>query len=210
MVDVIPGILETEFEEIKRKVAKVAPYAGWVQIDLADGVLVDNKTFADPAPFAGLAVPPYRELHMMVEDPAERVDDWVEAGFTRFIAQIEGIGEPETFIEAVNLHSLEVGLALDLDTPVSLVDNYLNMLDVVLLMGVQAGYSGQDFSPIVLEKIREIREIDEMIQVAVDGGINESTGRMCADAGATRLVSTSFVFGSEEIGEAVKRLSEIG
>lgn len=209
MIDVIPGILETEFEEIKRRVTKVAPYVEWVQIDLADGVLVDNETFMDPDSFADLAVPPHRELHMMVEDPIDKVDEWVEAGFERLIAQIEGIGDPEAFIDAVQLHSLEVGLALDIDTPVSLIEDYLEILDVVLLMGVQAGYSGQEFNPQVLDKIRKIREIDEMVPIEIDGGINERTGRMCADAGATRLVSTSYIFGAEDMGEAIKRLSEI-
>lgn len=209
MLQVIPGILETEFSEIKRKVSKVAPYVEWVQVDLADGELVENETFAEAEEFFGLAVPPQRELHMMVQDPIERVDEWVEAGFGRLIAQIEGIGDPEGFIDAVTLHSVEVGLALDLETPTSIVEPYLDMLDVVLLMGVRAGFSGQEFDPRVVKKVSKIRRVDDVVPIEIDGGVDLETAQLCAQAGATRVVSTSYIFGSDDVGEAVRRLAEV-
>lgn len=210
MLQVIPGILEKEFTEIKRKVVKVAPYVEWVQIDLADGLLVENKTFSDAGAFFDLPIPPKRELHMMVENPTEQVDEWVEAGFERIIAQVEGIGDPEGFIDAVQLHSVEIGLALDISTPVSLVAPYLDMLDVLLLMGVEAGFSGQEFDRSVLSKIGKARNISDMLRIEVDGGIDKKTARLCSDAGADIVVSTSYIFGSDDIGTAIDELAKAG
>jgi len=210
MLEVIPGILEEDLTVIKRKLLKAAPYVEWVQIDLADGILVDNETFSDPQAFSDFQLPPFRELHMMVDNPIEQVDDWAESGFTRIISQIEGLKDPEAFIEAVGLHSIEAGLALDLSTPVSVIEPYLSMLDVVLLMSVEAGYSGQEFDPKVLNKIREVREIDEIIPIEIDGGINREAAGKCAEAGATRVVSTSYIYGAENIKEAIKELASSG
>lgn len=207
MLEVIPGILEEDLTVIKRKLLKAAPYVEWVQIDLADGILVDNETFSDPQAFSVFQLPPFRELHMMVDNPIEQVDDWAESGFTRIISQIEGLEDPEAFVEAVSLHSIEAGLALDLSTPVSVMEPYLSMLDAVLLMSVEAGCSGQEFDPKVLNKIREVREIDEIIPIEIDGGINRETAMKCAEAGATRVVSTSYIYGAENIKEAIEELA---
>jgi ribulose-phosphate 3-epimerase len=209
MLQVIPGILETDFAEIKRKVVKVAPYVEYVQIDLADGELVENETFADPSVFSGLPLRPKRELHMMIENPVEQVDDWIEVGFSRIIAQVEGIGDPEAFIEAVTLHSVEVGLALDIATPVAIIEPYLDSLDVVLLMSIEAGFSGQEFVPQVLNKIREVRKISDLVPIEVDGGINLETARQVEAAGASRVVSTSFIFGSDDISGAIQKLASM-
>jgi ribulose-phosphate 3-epimerase len=209
MLQVIPGILETDFAEIKRKVVKVAPYVEYVQIDLADGELVENETFADPSVFSGLPLRPKRELHMMIENPVEQVDDWIEVGFSRLIAQVEGIGDPEAFIEAVTLHSVEVGLALDIATPVAIIEPYLDSLDVVLLMSIEAGFSGQEFVPQVLNKIREVRKISDLVPIEVDGGINLETARQVEAAGASRVVSTSFIFGSDDISGAIQKLASM-
>lgn len=210
MLTVIPGILENEFADIKKKVAQVAPFVEWVQIDLADGKLVENTSFDDPGLFSGLPSLPRKELHMMVENPSRIVEDWINAGFERIVAQIEGMRDPEEFIDLVQLSSVEVGLALDLGTPVQEIEKYLELLDVILLMGVDAGFSGQEFDSTVLDKIEEIREFNSDIPIAVDGGINLKTARMCANAGATRVISTSFIFKADNIEKAIKELAQAG
>ena len=210
MLDVLPGILEQDFAKIQRKYNLVAPFVDFVHIDIVDGVLFDNTTFDDPEPFLKLKSPPKKELHMMVERPQDIVDIWIEAGFDRLIGHIEGIQDATSFIDAVSLQSAEVGLALDIDTPVSVIKENIDIVDVVLLMAIETGFSGQEFDHRVLCKIREVREINDIVPIEIDGGINSETAELVAEAGATRVVSTSYVFGSENPEEAIRKLARFG
>jgi len=209
MLDVLPGILEQDFASVKHKYDLVASYIDWVHIDIVDGILFDNTTFDDPAPFSKLKSPPQRELHMMVERPADIANEWIEAGFDRLIGHIEGIQDAQSFIDNVSLQSAEVGLALDIDTPVSVIKDYIDMVDVVLLMAIETGFSGQFFDHRVLGKIREVREINDIVPIEVDGGINHETVELVAEAGGSRVVSTSYIFGSDDVEQAIRDLAKI-
>ena len=210
MLDVLPGILEQDFTQIRHKYSLVAGYVEWVHVDLVDGVLFDNTTFDDPEPFKKLKSPPQKELHMMVEHPQEIAEAWIKAGFDRLIAHIEGIQDAESFINSVSLQSSEVGLALDIDTPVSVIKDYIDIVDVVLLMAIETGFSGQGFDHRVLRKIHEVREINDLVPIEIDGGINRETAELAAEAGATRVVSTSYIFGSDNQEEAIRDLAKLG
>lgn len=209
MLDVLPGILEQDFAKIERKYKLVAPYVDYVHIDIVDGILFDNTTFDDPEPFKRLRTPPKRELHMMVERPQDIANPWIEAGFERLIGHIEGIQDAESFIDAVSEQSGEVGLALDIDTPVSVIKEYVDIVDVVLLMAIETGFSGQEFDHRVLSKIHEVREINDIVAIEIDGGINYETAEAVAEAGATRVVSTSYIFNSENPERAIRDLAKL-
>lgn len=209
MVEVIPGILEHSFSAIVAKIRQVEQFCRWVQIDLLDGTLFNASCFHDPSQFSTLRTPINLELHMMVVNPIQLIDQWANVGFKRFIAHIEGISDTENFLVKVRSKKREVGLAVDIDTDISILEPYLPNLDVVLIMGVHTGQSGQIFDHRALVKIHKVRQLVPDLPIEVDGGINPETAKTIIHSGATRLVSTSYIFNSPHIYQAIKTLGQI-
>lgn len=208
-IKIVPGILESNFEEIKKKVGLVAPYVDTIQIDLCDGKLVPNKNFSDPEPFSKITKDKIFELHMMVSEPGEVADEWIKVGFKRIVGHIEGITEPTEFLTDLRKKGAMVGLGVDVDTRVSTIRDYLDFLDFVLVMTVRAGFSGQEFNPQMLDKIKWLREKRPNLDIEIDGGVNLETVKAAREAGANIFVSTGFVFGSGDVKENIEKLKHV-
>jgi ribulose-phosphate 3-epimerase len=212
MVDVIPGILEKEWNPIEEKLLLVAPHVSWVQIDVADNTLVPNATILD---FSSFSTPKLMrclqhlsfEAHLMVANPEKYITPLSDAGFKRLIAHIE-CTDPRLFLEQAQYEHIEAGMAIDGPTEFEQIEPFLEEIDVVLVMTIEAGFSGQSFMMETVDKIKKIRENFPDLPIEVDGGINDQTARLAREAGATRLVSTSFVFkNSERIAKAIQKLT---
>lgn len=209
MTEVIPGILEQDFSGITRKIRLVENYVSWVQIDLLDGTLFGNTNFHDPSPFSSLRTPLNLELHMMVKNPIQMVDQWAEVGIKRFIAHTEGLTNIDQFIDKVKEKKLEAGLAIDIETEVSVLFPYLDKIDVVLIMGIHTGKSGQSFQELAVGKVKEVREKAPNLPIEVDGGVGGQTAERLVKAGATRLVTTSYIFSAPNLYQAIQNLQRL-
>lgn len=209
MTNVIPGILEKDLTGMKDKIALVAPHVSWVQIDIADGTLINNKTFVafeELKPVIASTPKLSFEAHLMVASPEKYIHVLVDAGFKRLIAHVES-DDPRLFLDEARLESAEVGLAIDGATEIEQMDPFLEEIDMALVMTIEAGFSGQPFLPETVEKVRVIRKHFADLPIEVDGGINAETARLVKDAGANRLVSTSFLFKDPSgIAQAVENL----
>ena len=213
-IDIIPGIGPQEnFSVVKKRVTQVAPFVDWIHIDIADGKLVPNKTLLDPAPFKGLIQETKKdfELHMMVDSPFTSARKWVEAGFGRLIMHIESVSNTGTIRDTMHTmkntyKDLQIGLAIDRDTPVESVFPFLAAIDTILVMTIKAGFSGQKFIPELLEKVKVLRAKKYYLPITVDGGINDETSMQVIEAGASRLVSTSYIFKAKDTKEAIEML----
>lgn len=206
VVDIIPGIFENEWRELERKVALVVPYVEWVQIDVSDGTFVPAKTVVK---FDQLDKSLSFEAHLMVADPVKYIRPLVEAGFKRIIAHIE-CQDPRLFLENAKYESVEVGLAVDGMTELEQVEPFLEEIDVVLVMTAEAGESGRTFLPDTVEKIKRIAESFPDLTIEVEGGIDDQTVKIVKAAGATRIVSTKYIFDHEaDMATAVNRLKNI-
>ncbi len=208
MIEIIPAILENNFSEIEKKIRSVENLVDWVQIDLLDGTLMPNTTFADPNPFVALKTPVKLELHLMVKDPLRYLERFTKAGFKRFFAHVEG-EYVEEYIEECNRLGVEVGLAIDGPTDFEKIHRYIINLDAVLVMAIDAGFSGRPFREDTIEKIRKIRDLDFEIPIAVDGAMNDVNAKKVIIAGATRINSNSFIFGSQDIKSAIESLRNL-
>jgi ribulose-phosphate 3-epimerase len=209
MVDVIPGILEKEWVSIEERVHLVENLVNWVQIDVADNTLVPNTTFLDFQKFSSLGPKPNFEAHLMVVNPEKYIKPMVDAGFKRLIAHVE-CHAPRVFLDQAKYEHVEVGIAIDGPTELELVEPFLEEVDVVLVMTIEAGFSGQPFMTESLEKIKTIHQNFPDLPIEVDGGINDKTGRLSAEAGATRLVSTSYLYKSPDgLAQAIENLENI-
>lgn len=203
MLEIIPGILEKDWEAIEKKLEIVRPFAKTIHIDIADGKLVPNTTFLDPTPFKKYSNDFFFELHMMVEEPINYLKPFAEAGFRRFLGHIEKMSDQTEFVAQGQMLG-EVGLAVDGKTSIGAVKVPFDDLDCMLIMTINAGFSGQKFMVENMSKVKQLKEEilrkaqDDRVKIEVDGGINDKTILLAKEAGATRFVATSFIFGSED------------
>lgn len=203
MCEVIPGILEKEWDEIERKIELVKPFAKTVHIDIVDGKFAPNTTFLDPVPFKKYTSDIFFELHMMVENPIQYVKPFADAGFKRFLGHIEKMPNIVEFIAQAQLLG-EAGLAVDGSTPLEKLHAPYDDIDCLLFMTITAGFSGQKFTKEHLKKVRKAREASKredqlrVLPIEVDGGVTDETIVLAKEAGATRFISTSFLFGSDD------------
>ncbi len=189
---IIPGILEKDWLEIEKKILLVLPFSKTIHIDIIDGKFAPSVTFLDPTPFLKYTKDALFELHMMVEEPISYLKPWANAGFKRFIGQIEKMSDQIEFVAQAQLLG-EVGLAIDGPTSQDLVEVSFDDLDVLLFMTINAGASGEQFVPQYLEKVKKIKNMT-YAPIEVDGGINIKTIQEAKGAGASRFVTTSFIF----------------
>lgn len=208
MNNVVPGILEQEWEEIEKKLEIVKPFAKEVHIDLIDGKFVNNTTFLSPEPFKKYSSTFLLELHMMVENPIQYLEPFAKAGFKRFLGHIEKMPDQKEFVGRAKSFG-ETGLAIDGPTNLGDVTVPFADLDAILVMGYNAGYSGQKFTSECMDKVRKIREQNSTIAIEVDGGINDGTIIIARESGATRFVTTSFLFSSRDPQYTFKALQTL-
>lgn len=214
MVTVIPGIFETDRKEIARKITLVAPHVDYIQIDIADNTIIPADTFKDISQLAPVIqrfseTGTKFEAHLMVGSPCEYLKSLVAAGFSRIIAHVE-CDDPREFLADARVYDIEVGLAIDTDSDFELLEPYLEDVDFVTVMTVEAGASGQVFEPESVEKIKTIHRNLPDLPIEVDGGMTPETAKLVKEAGATRIVSTSYLFASEgHIASSIEALQAV-
>ena len=191
-----PGTQDKTFEEIEKKLLAVKGIARTIHIDIIDGYFAANKTFSNPAPFAKYSKEFNLEIHLMVHDPIKHLKPWADIGAGRFIGQIEKMPDQVEFVATAQRLG-EVALGIDLDTPLNHLKVPLIDLDAITIMAIAAGFSGQSFNEHAMEKVKKIAGQSE-IPIEVDGGISDETIRIAKDAGATRFVTSSFLFDKGE------------
>lgn len=198
--EIIPGILEQEWEKIEKKILQVKPFAKTLHVDIIDGIFAPNTTFLDPEPFKKYSQEFLLELHMMVEEPIDYLDRFAAAGFRRFLGHIEMMSDQAAFVTKAGEYG-EVGLALDGPTAVESITVPLIDLDCMLCYtSDKVGFSGPPFMESRLEKVSSIRaQTGDIFPLEVDGGVTDETIIIAKNAGATRFVSTSFLFNRGDI-----------
>lgn len=204
---IIPGVLEKEWEEIEKKLELIKTFASFAHIDFIDGEFTDNTTYLKFDNFKKYSNDIFLEAHLMVDNPIEYLDSLSSAGFKRFIGHVEKMPSIDEFVARGQLLG-EVGLALDGPTNIDVLKNInLDDLDCVLIYtSEKVGHAGPPMMPERLEKIKELREKTN-IPIEADGGVKDDTIKQVLESGATRFVATSFIWGSENPKEAYRNLS---
>jgi ribulose-phosphate 3-epimerase len=195
-VEIIPAILAKDEKELRRKVESVDGLCEMVQLDVMDGKFVDNVTWADPDRLQKMPLPMPFEVHLMVQDPLERLDAWSLAGCQRVLIHAESVDDLAAALREAASYGMEAGISINPETSVADIEDAVAEADVVQVMGVNPGHMGQPFQEIAVEKVAELREKFPELVIEVDGGVSVGVARRLADAGADRLVSGSAVFNS--------------
>jgi len=210
-MEIIPGILEPNVKELERKITLVAPHVDTIQIDVGDNTIfpcdsVHDVTLLAPIIEKFTKTETKFEVHLMVANPIPYLKPLADAGVLRVIAHVE-CHDPREFLAEARTHEMEVGLALDVESDFELIEPYLEEIDFVLVMTIETGASGQDFEQNALETIKTIHRNLPDLPIEVDGGMTPDTAKIVKEAGASRLVTTSFIFKSEQdIPSAIEAL----
>lgn len=208
--EIIPTILVKTFKEAKENIKKVENYVDWVQLDIMDGIFVNNETWANPKDLKKIKTRVKLEAHLMVQKPENIIDEWLEV-VDRVIFHFEskitnrelGIRE---LIKKVRKKKKEIGLALNPETHYSVVMPFLKDLDLILIMTVQPGWGGQEFKKWTLDKIKYLRKQWPNGNIEVDGGINDKNVKEIKKAGANLICAGTYIFRSKDIEKAIKNL----
>lgn len=222
MIEVVPAILPASFEELSAKAALVRGLVWRVQLDVADGSYAPSKTwpYAHAGHFESLleeseGLPFWDEIDyevdLLIKEPEKEIDKWIQAGVAAAVVHIESTEHVQDIIKKLHEVNAEVGLGIKPSTPNEELFKYIVDADFVQCMGNDdIGYHGVSLDENVYEKIREIRARYPDIPIAVDIGVNEETAPLLVDAGATKLVSGSAIFGSDNIKETIQHLQIFG
>lgn len=168
-----------------------------VHLDVMDGHFVPNFTYGAPiiADWRKATDLPF-DTHLMMDNPARYIDDFIAAGCDTLIVHIEVLPDPRDLLRHIRSSGVESGLSLNPGTPVESILPYLDDLDTVLVMSVQPGFGGQAFQPAVLEKVRKVKAQKPSLRMCIDGGIKTTTAPAAVEAGCDLLVAGSAVFQS--------------
>jgi len=200
---IIPGILEQNFDEVIRKVGLVDKLVQIIQIDIADGILVDGKTFSELERLDEIDTEASFDLHLMVLHPINYLKSKIQKVKSVCI-HIEADGEVPIFIQKAKEMGYEVGISLNPETDLSGVIPYLHQISYVQFMTVHPGKQGREFEEGVFGKIVEFRRRYEHIKTQVDGGINEETLKHVLNVGVDNVVIGSEIFGAKDPTWALK------
>ena len=203
-----PSILSADFANLEKDIKRVEPFVPWLHIDVMDGHFVPNISIGVPVVKSIRKITDlFLDTHLMIENPIKYVDAFVDAGSDLITFHFEAtLDKTIETIEKIKSRGVKVGLSIKPKTSVDEIKNYINLVDMILIMTVEPGFGGQKFMIDCANKIAEIKKINKNVLVQIDGGINDKTAKICLDLGADSLVAGSYIYGADDIKEAIEKI----
>lgn len=216
---IAPSILSADFAKLGEEVSRVvAAGADWIHFDVMDNHYVPNLTFGSMVcqaikPYAGNAL---MDVHLMVEPVDDLIQAFIGAGADVITFHPEASRHIDRSLSIIKSAGKQAGLALNPATPIYVLENVLDKLDLVLLMSVNPGFGGQSFIPNTLNKITQLRamldqyatQTGKHIAIEVDGGIKIDNIAQIAAAGADTFVAGSAIFGQADYAQVIAQMRE--
>ena len=213
-VKVAPSILASDFGNLSDECYKIdKSKADWFHLDVMDGLFVPNISFGMPIV---KTIRKYTnkplDVHLMIIEPEKYIDEFIEIGSDIITVHIEATNNINSIINKIQNSSLKAGIAINPDTPIESLKNYISKVDLICLMGVHAGFGGQKFIEKTFDRLKELKELinknDSKTLIEIDGGVSDKNSKELKILGADILVAGSYIFNSSNYDNAIDLLKK--
>tara|TARA_Y100001970_G_scaffold192775_1_gene234317 strand:+ start:496 stop:1155 length:660 start_codon:yes stop_codon:yes gene_type:complete len=211
-IQISPSILSADFSQLGNEIRRLENAgADLIHVDVMDGHFVPNLTIGPPVikSLRNYTKLPF-DVHLMISPVHKYIKDFADAGSDIITIHPEATENLKESINYIKSFGKKVGISLNPNTPVNIIENILNDINLVLIMSVHPGFGGQKFMPEVLEKVRKIKKIKDeknlKLDIEIDGGINFDNNKIAIEAGANILVSGTTIF-KENNGDIKKNIN---
>ncbi len=212
---VSPSLLSANFNELAKDIEMInQSKADWFHLDIMDGVFVPNISFGFPvvAHINKLAKKPL-DVHLMIVEPDRYIKDFKSVGADYLTVHYEACTHLHRTVQAIKAEGMKAGVSLNPHTPVSVLEDIVGELDLVLLMSVNPGFGGQKYIENTYKKIKQLKalskDINPDLYIEVDGGVDNTNAQKLVDAGANALVAGSYVFKSDNPTNTIAKLKTL-
>lgn len=214
MVQILPSILSADFARLAEDIARVEPVVQMLHVDIMDGHFVPNLTIGPPVVEALRKTTKLKlDVHLMITDPDTYAPLFIEAGADQVSVHYEAATHLDRTLHHIKDHGAKAGVVLNPATPVSVLEDILEVADYVLIMSVNPGFGGQQFIPNALRKIRRLAQMRSErrlgFAIEIDGGVSAKNTAEIVQAGCDWLVAGSAVFHSADPAAAVKEMQRV-
>ena len=210
-----PSLLAADFGNLQQAIEMVnASEADWFHIDIMDGVFVPNISYGMPvlSVIQKHATKPL-DVHLMIVDPSRYISTFAKLGSDILTVHYEACTHLHRTLQAIKAEGMKAGVALNPHTPVALLEDIIQEVDVLLLMSVNPGFGGQSFIENTYKKMRQAKTLIEQAGVStlieIDGGVSLKNAKALVEAGADTLVAGSFVFNAANPTQTIADLKHI-
>tara|TARA_B100000575_G_scaffold267488_1_gene245640 strand:+ start:209 stop:853 length:645 start_codon:yes stop_codon:yes gene_type:complete len=209
---VAPSILAADFGNLSKDCEIVnKSNADWFHLDVMDGLFVPNISFGMPIvrSIRKMTKKPL-DVHLMIIEPERYIDKFVDIGSDILTVHIEATSHMDNILDKIKNSSIKSGIAINPDTPINKLEDYISKVDLVCLMGVHAGFGGQKFIEKTFDRLVELKSLinskNSSALIEIDGGVDNTNSKKLKSLGADILVAGSYIFKSSDINKAIDSL----